>query len=233
MIRYFSTLATLHLTKETIFEPMMKSTSPILLSLAGAVCLIGSAPAASLLGYYDFEGNYNDSSGNANTAVPSQNPTELSFVPGFRGQALDINDPATADPNTGGSVDIPINGNPNVLAGVTFGGWVNIDSNGFDGFMAMDNGGWEGGITISDNISSPGFGAASGVAPVMAGTVTQGAWQFVVGTFNQPGDVNIYVGDANPLMVTTLNNFETGFERIPVGPHGDRTRPLRQPGHGR
>ncbi|MEZ5299481.1 MAG: hypothetical protein R3F11_02250 [Verrucomicrobiales bacterium] len=56
----------------------MKTSS--VLALSAALLSVSSLQAANLLGYYEFEGNYNGSVGPA--AVPAQNPGELSFVAG-------------------------------------------------------------------------------------------------------------------------------------------------------
>lgn len=179
--------------------------------LVALICVVASTSlnGAELIGYYPFEDSYSDSSGSGNDAEPSQNPDELSFALGFRGKALDINDP-TADANSGGSVDIPIDANPDTLPGVTFGGWVNIDeaSEGeFDGFMAIDNGGWDRGMTVNAQ-ESASFGIASGSAPVNIGEIKAGDWQYVVGSFDiDEGLATIYVGDADPANLSTESDF--------------------------
>lgn len=159
---------------------------------------------ASLVGYYAFEGNFNDTSGSAvvNNAAPSQNPSQVSFAAGgFRGQAVDINDPAAnGGSNSGGSVDIPINTNPAALPGVTFGGWFNLDSNaGFPGVMGTDQGGWDRGIHLRNNQ----WGIASGGALTNVAAAPTGQWQYVVGTFDKPGNTaTLYVGSDNALVST-------------------------------
>ena len=186
------------------------------LAVAIAMALLhGALHADSLLGYYPFEDNYDDASGNANHAVEGENPGELSFVSGFRGQALDINDPDSASGmplgDTAGRVDIPIDANPNTMPEVTFGGWVNVDTLEFDGFLSTDNGGWDRGITVTSNLGGTGFGIASGDAPVMVGTVTPSTWQYVVGTFNQSSNTStLYVGDDAVGRSTTLTGI--GFD---------------------
>ncbi|MGK0185479.1 MAG: hypothetical protein ACI9R3_001257 [Verrucomicrobiales bacterium] len=173
--------------------------------------------AAELLGYYAFEDNYDDSSGNGNDAEESQNPDQLSFTLGFRGKGLDINDPTVggaANNNSGGSVDIPIDANADQLPAVSFGGWVKLDdetAGEFDGFMATDNGGWDRGITVNEGATGA-FGVASGEAPTVAGDTTPGEWRYVVGTFNaDEGISTIYVGDDAQETVTTESNVGNDF----------------------
>jgi hypothetical protein len=171
---------------------------------------------ATLLAYFPFEGDYVDATGNGNDATPSQNPDQLTFVQGFRGQSVDINDPDATN-NTGGSIDIPIDGNPPSHLGVSFGGWVNVEANEFDGFMAMDNGGWDRGSTVSNDTASPGFGIASGAAPVMLGEITHGSWQYVVGSFEPTSGTVLYVGDADPGTPTTLTAMGSDATFAPFG----------------
>ncbi|MFN0128960.1 MAG: LamG-like jellyroll fold domain-containing protein [Verrucomicrobiales bacterium] len=171
-----------------------------------------------LIGYYTFDDTYLDASENGNTAVPTQNPSEVSFsASGFRGKSLNINDP-DAGPNSGGSVNLPINANPAELPGVTFGGWVNVDSatlGEFDGFMAIDNGGWDRGITVNAQ-SSNSFGVASGEAPTSIGQIVADTWQYVVGTFDsETGVSSIYVGDA--VAATQATETQSGQDLTQVG----------------
>ncbi|MEM7383339.1 MAG: LamG-like jellyroll fold domain-containing protein [Verrucomicrobiota bacterium] len=177
--------------------------------------------AAELLGYYEFEENYADSSGNGNDGVPSQNPDQLSFKDGLRGKGLDVNDPDEAN-NSGGSVDLPINVNPGQLPGVTFGGWVNVENFEFDGFMAIDNGGWDRGITINARDSNA-FSIASGEAPTHGAAVVPGEWQYVVGTFDsEESRATVYVGgDVAASMTTESANgadiTAVGLQVIEIG----------------
>lgn len=165
-----------------------------------------STPPALLLAYYPFEDSYDDASGNDTPATPSQNPDQLSFVDGFRGRSLDVNDP-DANPNSGGSVDISVNANPSAMEEVTFGGWVNVEGIEFDGFMATDNGGWDRGIAVNAQASNA-FGVVSGAAPVNGGGISRGEWQFVVGTFSKStGETRLYVGGPDELNPTTQVNI--------------------------
>ena len=176
----------------------------ILVLLFAALALPGEVAGASLLGFYEFEGNYEDSTGNANHGVVSQNAGEVSIVSrGFRGQGADINDPAASGGgNSGGSIDLPFNLSPDEMPAVTFGGWVNVETNnGFPGFMAIDNGGWDRGIHMQDNWSVASGGTTNNIAPVAIGE-----WQYVVATFDRPAnEATLYVGDDNSLTQTTTS----------------------------
>lgn len=186
----------------------MKLLRAPLLCFFAALLLPLSAQAESLLAYYAFEDNYDDGSGNGTVGTEAENPDQLSFVAGFRGQSLDINDPDNAA-NSGGRFDIGINANSSNLPEVTFGGWVNVEGTEFDGFMATDNGGWDRGITV--NSSAGAFGVASGGAPALGELVTNGSWQYVVATFSQAsGQTNLYVGD--DLAATTTTSLVTGSD---------------------
>ena len=189
-------------------NPKMRSSnfhdlSNILIVVAVFV-FVPSLKSQSLLGYYPFEGDHDDVSGNDNAAVPTQNTNQISFTDGFRGRGADINDPAAnGGGNTGGTINIPINANPDVLEEVSFGGWVNLETaEGFPGFMAIDNGGWDRGISLHNlqwSIASGG-NTNSGIAP------TPGSWEYVVGTFSKPKNRAIlYVGDADADTATTTS----------------------------
>ncbi|MFT4639076.1 MAG: hypothetical protein ACI8T1_002400 [Verrucomicrobiales bacterium] len=195
----------------------MKSSplSRLPLTIALSLAALSAGHAAEILGYYNFEDDYNDSSGNSNNAVLGQNSDELSFVDGLRGKGLSINDP-DANANSGGSLNIPINVNPSELPGVTFGGWVNVAKEfEFDGFMAIDNGGWDRGITVNAQESSS-FGIASGEDPTHGGAITPGEWQYVVGTFDSvEGTATVYVGDS--VAVTQRMESAAGSDLTDVG----------------
>lgn len=179
----------------------MKRLTTLSLAAFGMAFLASGASATSLLGYFEFEGNYNDSSGNGTVAAPGQNPGEVSFVAGgFRGQSADINDPAASGGgNTGGTIDVQINVDPGALPNVSFGGWVNVQTNNaFPGFMATDNGGWDRGMSLNNNQWSIASGGNinSGISPVL------GQWEFVVGTFGG-GTATLYHGTSSAASVTT------------------------------
>ena len=55
----------------------MKKLITTSLAVAGVALVAPSATATTLLGYYAFEGNYDDSSGSGNNAAPVQNPGEV------------------------------------------------------------------------------------------------------------------------------------------------------------
>ena len=171
-----------------------------------------TSKAGSLLGYYPFEGDYDDSSGSGNNAAPGQNPGEISFVSGFRGQGADINDPAASGGgNTGGTIDIPINIDPGALPSVSFGGWVNVETNnGFPGFMATDNGGWDRGISLNNNQWSieSGGNVNSGIVPVL------GEWEYVVGTFDG-ATATLYHGTADAGSLTTSTTTHADNQTTP------------------
>ncbi len=148
--------------------------SPLLPSLA-ALALLGSAsPGAELLGLYDFEGDFDDSStaGNNPTAV---NPN-VGFVPGFGGgQAADF-DPAS----TGIGINLPIDLNTAVNPDLTIGAWVNADAVANSSPFGGDDGGWDRGL------STAGFGTTWGVSNgniYNSGLPVGGGWQFLAVTF--------------------------------------------------
>ena len=204
-----------------IVEPNKTSMKHLLAILSITSCSAVNALGANLLGYYALDGNYESSGGAAGPAVPAMNPGELSFGTGFRGQGLNVNDP-DANPNSGGSVNIPIDSNAATYPDVSFGGWVNINNNEFDGFLSTDNGGWDRGITVNAQDSGQ-FGIASGAAPANIGDITPGSWQYVLGTFSRSNNRStLYVGSAilgsqTTLSVSTVDANVAGESFIEIG----------------
>lgn len=170
-----------------------------LISAVAALFLSGNSSATTLLGYYEFEGNLNNSAG-ALGAASDTDATETYAPTGFRGQGYDHGNSAAA------VVNIPVDVNRAVNSSVSFGGWINVDTNDFDGFLAQDNGGWDRGIPVNPSVNGPGFGVASGAAPVTASTsVTIGEWRYVVGVFNGTS-ATVYAGDDFSGTQTTTSN---------------------------
>ena len=183
----------------------------LLFFTVSAICIsmanpMRQATGAELLGYYEFEGDYEDSSGNGNTAEPIDDP-EITDG-GFRGQGVEF---MPGGGGGGAKVDIPIDGHPFENPVITWGAWANSNTDSsFDGFMSIDNGGWDRGIFLNRNNDT--WGIASGAGPDEPGPpVTVGEWQYVVGTFNFDDDrITLYVGDADPTNPTTesLERFD-------------------------
>jgi hypothetical protein len=156
----------------------------------------GISSATTLLGYYEFEGNLNNSSGSL--APASDADTIETYAPsGFRGQGYEhANSPEHI-------VNIPVDVNRAPNQAISFGGWINVDTTAFDGFLAQDNGGWDRGIPVNPSVNGPGFGVASGAAPITAETpVVPGEWQYVVGVFDGT-TASVYAGDSVAATQTT------------------------------
>ncbi len=161
----------------------MRSVSRASLTAAALLIFAAGAHAVDLVGYYEFENNDLDSSGAANDGIQVGS---AGFGAAFRGVASrDL---------TGGQINLPINANPSVNNQISFGGWVNADLTGQRGFMATDNGGWDRGIEQGN--AGNLWGIASGGQTSSAAAVTQGSWQYVVGTFNKAANrATLYVGN--------------------------------------
>ena len=185
----------------------MRNVTVVSLILLGLLGLFSaqSAEAVSLLGYYEFEGNYNDSTTNGNTAAPGQNPGQVSITgAGFRGQAVDINDPAASGGgNTGGSVSLPFNAGPAASPQISFGAWFNLKTkDGNTGVMAIDNGGWDRGVHL---LWGGNWGMSSGNITQNIAPASTGQWTYVVATFNKPANrATLYVGDAAAATQVTI-----------------------------
>ncbi len=189
------------------YNPLWTVAGRIFTSFCLVALLASSASAADLIGYYEFEGNYNDSSSSGNNAAAVIPGGAINFGASFRGAGIDM---VAGGGGGGPKVDIPINVNAITNGGshntVSFGGWVNADDTGGRGFAAADNGGWDRGLHQNQGSN---WGIASGGANSGSGSVTVGNWQYVVGTFDKNANQAIlYVGnDVAGSQTTTTGNL--------------------------
>ena len=147
------------------------------LILAGIlVNLFTTAANASLIAYYDFNGNANDVSGNGNHATSIVGVTQ---VAGKTGQAYDFS-------GAGQYIDIPVNINPDSLPFLTMGAWVQTDAAGSSGkVISHDDGGFDRTIGLDARGGSTGWSAFTGVGVLGDTPATQGNWQFIAVAYNQ------------------------------------------------
>lgn len=178
---------------------------PALAALSSAACFGNSVftndvLALNPIGYWQFDGNLLDSSGNGHNATSS---TGIGYTTGAPdgdtpNQAVM---PTSSTPNItiadpGNSMNFDFTSNFSVMA------WVFVPTNtgsfGFQTILARDNGslGYFLGV---DSIGRLSFETAIGGGAIIAGTANQtynnGAWHFVVGTFagGATVDERIYV----------------------------------------
>ena len=169
-------------------------------TVAAALLAASSLANAALIGYYTFEGNANDVSGNGNHGVLSATAPTIT-ANGYQGSAYQF--------GTGGSntfITVPIDINPAALPRVTFGAWVNADvaDNVIRGIISHDNVNFDRTLTV-DTRNADGvpnwqlFAGTSGTAFFggTTGNVVVGEWVFLAAVYDAAANSNcIYVSGA-------------------------------------
>lgn len=155
--------------------------------LLGTLTCVGAS--ADLIGYYEFEGNALDSSGNGNHGTLSATAPTVTAA-GFDGSGYQF---GSGGANT--FITVPIDINPGVLPQVTFGGWFNADVADLviRGVISHDDGGFDRTITI-DTRNGDGtadwqlFAGNTFPFAGAAGAVVPGDWVFVAASYDATGD---------------------------------------------
>ncbi len=168
----------------------MKSLSSLLCApLVSLSCLGLAADAdAALIGYYTFEGNANDVSGNGKHGVFS--PTAPTFTSsGHSGGAYRFGEGGA---NT--FITVPIDINPAALPQVTFGAWVNAEVADLviRGIISHDDGDFDRGFGVDTRVgdgSTAAWCMFTGLGGAFNGHcnggVAVGAWTFLAASYNQ------------------------------------------------
>jgi hypothetical protein len=108
-----------------------------------AAALFTQSAAGQLIGFYEFEGNGNDSSGQGNHATVVGTPFSA------MGNGL-FGDYAFENNGSGGQyLHAPLNLSPGIAGQVTMGGWININSTGYQTMLQAD--GWYGRKLVIDD----------------------------------------------------------------------------------
>jgi hypothetical protein len=217
---------------ETSEKTAMKSI-PVVLAMA---LLLATSSEAGLVGLWRFDGNTNDTSGNANHATLMNGASLSSDVPGVLtgGQSLSL---------TGGNqhVLVPHNSRLDITSSMTISAWVKPVGNvGFDGVLAknpsngsLNNhaGNYE--LRIENGNRRPHFlyqrGGMNDTAFALAPTavVAEGVWSHLAVTAQAGGMVNFYlngtfveglpvqatfgVPNTNPLYIGSRADLVTAF----------------------
>lgn len=153
-----------------------------------------ASASAGLIGYYEFEGNALDSSGNGNHGVLSATAPTIT-ASGFEGSAYQF---GAAGANT--FITVPIDINPGVLPQVTFGGWFNADVADavIRGLISHDDGAFDRTLTI-DTRNGDGvanwqmFAGGSNWFGGVGGDVVAGSWTFVAASYDASGSSCLFV----------------------------------------
>ncbi len=179
-----------------------------LLSATAAVLL--SAPLhAGLVGFYSFDGNANDLSGNGNHgAVFGASQT----AGGYEGQAYDFD-------GNDDRITLPVNINPSARPQLTIGAWVLADTaTGLRGILSHDDGGYDRGLMLDYRgaCGSYCFSSFTGSGVLAGPPATTGNWVFLAARYDQAGagTVTLNVGGNK---YTTTGTFGSGFSSLSVG----------------
>jgi hypothetical protein len=168
-------------------------------AVATALFAASSIANAALIGYYTFEGNANDVSGNGNHGVLSATAPTIT-ASGYQGSAYQF--------GAGGSntfITVPININPAVLPRVTFGAWVNADvaDNVIRGIISHDNVDFDRTLTVdtrnADGVPNWQLFYGSGTAGFngATGNVAASEWVFLAAVYDATTTSNcLYVSGA-------------------------------------
>lgn len=177
-----------------------------LTTLFAVLTLLTSVPAAhaSLIAYYDFEGNTLDQSGNGNDGTNFG--ATLTTGKDGQGYTFDgVND----------FIQVNLDVNPNVLPQLTWGAWVNADTaSGIRKVLSHDNSGFDRTLGID---SRTGGTWSTFTGNTVAGTysVNTGTWQFIAAVYDESvNQAILYVDGASQVFAT---NFGLGHAFLRIG----------------
>ena len=233
-----------------------KDTRSLMTALCCGAALCVAAPAqAQLAGFWQFEGDFTDSSSNGNDGTGT-NATFVAGQAGF-GQALNI--------NTGGGngwVEIAHDSSLDITGTGTFAAWVNADDIGWEGILAKapssngsgsnHAGNYElrlenGSLPVNLLYQRGGVGDTTGSNAGAVSNVTPNVWTHVAvtidGTDNSGGNSEVVRTYINGFLVDTRNSSDgfgaTNTNSLFIGRRGDtgtlfngptrRRRHLQQP----
>jgi len=179
-------------------------------ALVAATTLLCAATTsqATLLAFYDFEGNANDVSGNGNNGTVYNAALTLA---GYEGQAYFFD-------GFEDYIDIPIDINYSVLPELTMGAWVNATSaTAIRQVISHDDGGFDRSLGI-DTRGGGGtsWSAFTGNGVVSSGLTAQAStWVFLAAVYDQAAaSMTLYADDD---VVTTSTYFGAGGSLTSIG----------------
>lgn len=178
------------------------STSAILLI---SIFLLASPAQASLIAYYSFDGNANDTSGNGYDGTVFG----ATLTSGYSGQAYDFN-------GSGAYIYAPVNINAGTLPEMTMGAWVKADSaTPVTQVISHDDGGYDRSLGIDSRGGSTGWSAFTGSGVLGGVSINLNEWTFIAASYDQVnGLVKLYV-DGNE--VSTGGYVGGGWNYIRIG----------------
>ena len=163
-----------------------------------------------LVGFYTFEGNARDVSGNGNHATFNGATLTAS---GFEGQAYDFTGTSTSH------IVLPININASSKSLLTMGAWVHADTaTGLRGILSQDNGGFDRALGIDNRGGCSGswcFGAFTGSGVIAGPVASTSQWVFLAVRYNQgTGAVRLNV---NTTQTSAVGTAGPGVTNLTVG----------------
>lgn len=179
-----------------------------------ALAAAATTASASLIGYYPFDGNTNDTSGRGNNPTAG---TVGGYVTGYQGQAASFN--AT----NSNHLELPINVSPSLMPNLTMGAWVSTttaalggilsadDSSpgDYDRHLGIDNRNLQGASTGS--LGYAAFGGGNDNSHVLnSGIAPTAAFTFLAVRYT-PTTVTLFVGN----QMYTLNATPTDLNQFP------------------
>ena len=180
--------------------------SGIVPGLAALLFMTGSAHAG-LIGFYTFNGNALDSSGNGNNGTVHGTVAYTLTTP-WSASALTLDGTSRAN-YVSVPIDLTVAGRP----AVTFGGWffvpVGANTSAIRGMISNDLGGFD--RTLDEDTRNSGFkwSAFNGGGVVPDGAVVPGQWTFVAVSYNNSGGNNgTYILQVGGTQVTGSTSFD-------------------------
>ena len=184
---------------------MMKKGTLLTLTCALVTLSFQAVSEAALIGYYPFDVDASDASGNGNDGTPSGDAA-LAGVAGFNGAG------SAYQFSGAGHVVVPINSNPSVYPDMTVTMWVRPDSSivgapGLYKTFGHDDGGWDRTFGLDNRNGAYRYAAftGGGITPATATPVT-GEWTFIAAVWNTD----------NPSAGSNTVTFYAGSESVTV-----------------
>jgi hypothetical protein len=194
------------------------------LLVAAAAWLLPAAAHAGLIGFYTFNGNASDSSGNGNNGTVNGSVTYTNNGP-FGGSALTLNGSSTAN-----FVSVPIDSTVAGQPTETFGAWFYIPSGApttnIEGLISNDDGNFDRTLDLDTRNTGYQYSAFNGAGPVAGGQIVTGQWVFVAVSYNNSGGNNgTYVFQVGTNQFTGATSFDgnsvAGVTDIGINPNFD------------
>jgi len=177
-----------------------------ILPIVAAGCLFCGAANADLIGFYTFNGNVLDSSGNGNNGTVN-GTLSYSLTTPWGPSALTLDGSSRSN-----YVTVPIDSSISGQPTETFGAWlyvpIGVSNNNIQGIISNDDGNYSRTIDLDTrnlNIDLE-WSAFNGAGVVAGGAVVQGQWTFVAVSYDNSGGNNgsyIFQVGANQFTGTT------------------------------